>query len=79
MVVLLILKVKVVTRCLTNTTNRFPSFKLSQIYTSLMFPSELVYKYDITIFHFPFLLGLRDVSYKRVSPDGHSHQMLCLF
>ena len=28
--------------CFTNTTNRFPSDKLSQIHTSLMFLSELV-------------------------------------
>ena len=36
MVVLLILKVKVATECLNNTTNRFPSVKLSQIHTSLI-------------------------------------------
>ena len=50
MVVLLIWKVKVAMESLTNATNRFPSVKLSQIHTSLMFPSELVLKFDIAIF-----------------------------
>ena len=50
LLVLLLLKVKVATECLTSTRNRFPSVKISQIHTSFMFLSELLKKYDISIF-----------------------------
>ena len=46
MVISLILPVKVVTESVNNTLNRFPSVKLSQIHTSLMFISQMVKKYD---------------------------------
>ena len=41
MVIPLIFKVKVMTEYLNNTTNEFPSVKLCQIHTSLMFLCEL--------------------------------------